>query len=71
MTQNETCSTCHCWCRFESTDKMGTCVFHTGIKGAPLAKIKFGGTLKTVPEFGCRCWELDQRKSVQSQAEGE
>ena len=49
----KTCSTCHWWVRFEPTDKMGSCVFHTGIRGAPLAKIKFSGTLKTVPHFGC------------------
>ena len=60
----KTCSTCHWWVRFEPTDKMGACVFHTGIRGAPLAKIKFSGTLKTVPHFGCNCWEENRRVEV-------
>jgi hypothetical protein len=69
MTQNNTCATCNWWCRVNPTKRFGLCVWHTGSKGHD-PEIKFKGSLKTRPDFGCVCWALSDRESVQSQSEG-
>jgi uncharacterized Fe-S radical SAM superfamily protein PflX len=70
MTQNKICSTCNWWCRVHKSKRFGLCVLHTGSKDhKPM--LKFGGSLKPVASFGCVCWELSDRQSVQSQSEGE
>lgn len=53
-----TCASCHWWFR------KSVCVFHTGMKGAPRAKVSFGGSkpLETKADFGCVDWRLNERK---------
>ena len=70
MKQNETCETCNWWCRVDTTKRFGLCVLHTGSQDYRPA-IKFKGSLKTRRDFGCVCWALSERQSVQSQSEGE
>ena len=64
MSDPKTCLTCHWWFRFQPTDKVGVCVFHNGVRKSPVEKVAFGGTLKTVPGFGCNCWEENRRVEV-------
>lgn len=63
----KTCSTCHWWFNgLGVTPGIGVCVFHTGMQNQkiPARKVSFGGTksLKTVPDFGCTCWEENRKK---------
>jgi hypothetical protein len=70
MTQNKICATCNWWFRVDQSKPFGLCVWHTGSKSHE-PKVKCRGSLKTVASFGCVKWELSERKSVQSQLEGE
>jgi hypothetical protein len=54
------CSTCHWWTGAMGTkDGRNVCVWHTGSKDAKNRNVDFGGnkSLRTLPDFGCTCWE--------------
>ena len=55
-----TCQTCHWW--HEESYLIGVCVFHNGMKGTSVSKVRFNGTLKTQPDFGCVSWSEDRRQ---------
>ena len=67
MTQSEQrCLTCHWWFRFDKSKLVGDCVWHNGTQNTVAAKVKFRGLMKTKADFGCVCWEENQRVSVDS-----
>lgn len=60
------CETCHWW-----SAELGTragrnvCLWHTGLKDAKNRKVDFGNkSFRTLPDFGCVCWEADRRNKV-------
>jgi hypothetical protein len=65
------CDTCHWW-----TDVLGTidgravCVWHTGLRDNKVRKVDFSGkkSMRTTADFGCVCWQLDERKSLDNKS---
>ena len=58
------CKTCHWWFTHREPDNFGLCVFLNGMRGERNTPLKSKGTIRVREDFGCNCWEAEQRKRV-------